>query len=123
MVFTRLLRLQQRARAAGGSLQLAAPTPSARRLTTLTRLTDVFPIPLSAAHVIAALDRAASSRQVVNHPITAGQDFASAWLTYRGRSRRTGRDGEEFPGVLTVLWPWLDAVCPLGLLLLADLDH
>jgi hypothetical protein len=31
----------------------------------LTRLTDVFPIPLSTAHVIAAPDRAASTRQVV----------------------------------------------------------
>jgi hypothetical protein len=89
----------------------------------LTRLTDVFPIPLSTAHVIAAPDRAASTRQVVNHPITAGQDLASAWLTYRGRSRRTGRDGEEFPWALTILWPWLDAVCSLGLLLLADLVH
>jgi hypothetical protein len=64
----------------------------------LTRLTDVFPIPLSTAHVIAALDRAASARQVVNHPITAGQDLASAWLTYRGRSRRTVATERNFPG-------------------------
>jgi len=53
------LRLQQRARAAGGSLQLAAPTASVRRLITLTRLSDVFPITLSPADVTAALDRAA----------------------------------------------------------------
>jgi hypothetical protein len=67
--------------------------------------------------------RAAITGRVANHPITAGQDFAGVWLTYRGRSRRTGRDGEEFPGPLTVLWPWFDAVCSLGLLLLADLFH
>jgi hypothetical protein len=30
---------------------------------------------------------------------------------------------EEFPGALTVFWPWLDAVWSLGLLLLADLVH
>ena len=29
----------------------------------------------------------------------------------------------NFPGALTVLWPWLDAVCRLGPLLLADLVH
>ena len=67
--------------------------------------------------------RGCHHRQVANHPITGGQDFAVAWLTYRGRSRRTGRDGEDFPGALTVLWPWFDAVCSLGLLLLADLVH
>ncbi len=53
------LRLQQRARAAGGSLQLAAPTPSVRRLITLTRLSDVLAITLGPADVIAALGRAA----------------------------------------------------------------
>ncbi len=53
------LRLQQRARAAGGSLQLAAPTPPVRRVITLTRLSDVLPITPSPADVIAALDRAA----------------------------------------------------------------
>jgi anti-anti-sigma regulatory factor len=56
MVFTRPIfsgwhgSSAKRARAAGGSLQLAAPTPSVRRLITLTRLTDVFPIP-SAQHM------------------------------------------------------------------------
>jgi anti-anti-sigma regulatory factor len=51
MVFTRPVFFgwhgssAQRARAAGGSLQLAAPTPSVRCLITLTRLTGVFPIP------------------------------------------------------------------------------
>ena len=52
------LRLQQRARAVGGSLHLAAPTASVRRLITLARLSDVLPITASAADVIAALDRA-----------------------------------------------------------------
>jgi anti-anti-sigma factor len=53
------LRLQQRARAVGGSLHLAAPAASVRRLITLARLSDVLPITASAADVIAALDRAA----------------------------------------------------------------
>ena len=56
---TLFLRLQQRARAAGGSLQLAAPTASVRRLIALTRLSDVLPVALSPADVVAALDRAA----------------------------------------------------------------
>jgi anti-anti-sigma factor len=53
------LRLQQRARAVGGSRHLAAPTASVRRLITLARLSDVLPITASAADVIAALDRTA----------------------------------------------------------------
>jgi anti-anti-sigma factor len=53
------LRLQQRAHAAGGSLHLAAPTPPVRRLITLAQLSDVLPVALSPADVIAALDRAA----------------------------------------------------------------
>ena len=53
------LRLLQRARAVGGSLHLAAPTASVRRLITLARLSDVLPITARAADVIAALDRAA----------------------------------------------------------------
>jgi anti-anti-sigma factor len=56
------LRLQQRARAAGGSLHLAAPTASVRRLITLVRLGDVLPIAASPADVIAALDGAADTR-------------------------------------------------------------
>jgi hypothetical protein len=51
-----------------------------RRLITLTRLSDVLPITLSPADVIAALDRAAITGRP-QHRITAGQDFASAWLT------------------------------------------
>jgi anti-sigma B factor antagonist len=50
------LRMQQRARAAGGSLQLAAPTASVRRLIALTRLSGILTITLSTADVIAALD-------------------------------------------------------------------
>ncbi len=53
------LRLQQRTCAAGGSLHLAAPIASVRRLITLTRLSDVLPITASPADAIAALDRAA----------------------------------------------------------------
>jgi anti-sigma B factor antagonist len=39
---TLFLRIQQHARAAGGSLQLAAPTASVRRLITMTRLSGVL---------------------------------------------------------------------------------
>jgi anti-sigma B factor antagonist len=52
---TLFLLMQQRARAAGGSLQLAAPTASVCRLITLTRLSGVLPVALSTADVIAAL--------------------------------------------------------------------
>jgi hypothetical protein len=45
--------MQQRARAAGGLLQLAAPTATMRRLITLTRLSGVLPITLSTTDVIA----------------------------------------------------------------------
>ena len=62
------LRLQQRARAAGGSLQLAAHTPSVRRLITLARLSDVLPITLGPADVIAALDGAAITGPPLPHP-------------------------------------------------------
>jgi STAS domain len=58
---TLFLRMQQCAHAAGGSLQLVAPTPSVRRLITLTRLSGVLPITLGPAAVIAALDGAAIS--------------------------------------------------------------
>ena len=53
---TLFLRMQQRACAAGGSLRLAAPTASVRRLIALTRLSGILPIALSTADVIAALD-------------------------------------------------------------------
>jgi anti-sigma B factor antagonist len=53
---TLFLRMQQRARAAGGSLQLAAPTASVCRLITLTRLSGILPVALSTADVIAAPD-------------------------------------------------------------------
>ena len=62
MVFTRpmlFLRPPRRARVAGGSLQLAAPIPSVRRLISLARLSGVLPITLSSADVIAAQDRPA----------------------------------------------------------------
>ena len=53
------LRLQQRTCAAGGSLHLAAPIASVRRLITLTWMSYVLPITASPADAIAALDRAA----------------------------------------------------------------
>lgn len=53
---TLFLRTQQRARAAGGSLQLAAPTTSVRRLITLARLSGILLVATSTADVIAALD-------------------------------------------------------------------
>ncbi len=62
------LRLQQRARAVGGSLHLAAPTGSVRRLIALARLSDVLPITASAADVIAALDRAAITGPPLSRP-------------------------------------------------------
>lgn len=62
------LRLQQRARAAGGSLHLAAPTGSVRRLITLARLSDILPIAAGAADVIAALDRAAITGPPLSRP-------------------------------------------------------
>jgi anti-sigma B factor antagonist len=58
---TLFLRMQQRAHAAGGSLQLVAPTASVRRLIALTRLSGVLPITLGPAVVIAALDGTAIS--------------------------------------------------------------
>lgn len=65
---TLFLRMQQRARAAGGSLQLAAPTALVRRLLTLTRLSGVIPVTLSPAVVAAALDG--------GRPSPAGRAFA-----------------------------------------------
>jgi anti-sigma B factor antagonist len=51
------LRVQRRARAAGGSLHLAALTPRVLRVITATRLADVLPITASVAGTVAALDQ------------------------------------------------------------------
>ena len=51
------LRVQQRARAAGGSLHLAALTPRVLRVITAARLADVLPITASVAGTVAALDQ------------------------------------------------------------------
>ena len=48
------LRVQQRARAAGGSLHLAALTPRVLRVLTAARLADVRPIMASVADTVAA---------------------------------------------------------------------
>jgi anti-anti-sigma factor len=55
------LRVQQRARAAGGSLHLAALNPRVLRVVTAARLTDVLPITASVADTVAALDEAAAT--------------------------------------------------------------
>ncbi len=55
---TLLLLMERRARAAGGSLQLAAPAASVRRLITLTRVGGVLPVTSGTADVIAALESA-----------------------------------------------------------------
>ena len=49
------LRTQERVRAAGGSLHLAAPTASMRRLITMARMSDVLPVTASVADTIAML--------------------------------------------------------------------
>jgi anti-sigma B factor antagonist len=54
------LRLQQRARAAGGSLHLAALTPRVLRVITAARLADVLPITASVADTVAALNEQAA---------------------------------------------------------------
>ena len=56
------LNLQQRATAADGSLYLAAPTATVRRVITLTHLGDVVPVTSTTAAAIAALEVAASDR-------------------------------------------------------------
>jgi anti-sigma B factor antagonist len=55
------LRVQQRARAAGGSLHLAALTPRVLRVITVARLADVLPVTASVAGTVAALDAAATA--------------------------------------------------------------
>ena len=52
------LRVRQRARAAGGSLHLAALTPRVLRVITVARLADVLPITASVADTVAALEAA-----------------------------------------------------------------
>ncbi len=54
---SRFLRTQERARRAGGSLHLAAPTASLRRLITVARMSDVLTAAASVADAIALLDR------------------------------------------------------------------
>jgi anti-anti-sigma factor len=66
------LRLQQHARAAGGSLHLVAPTASVRRLITVTKLSDVLRVAESPAEVITSLDGAAISRELVRRPADLG---------------------------------------------------
>ena len=62
------LRVQQRARAAGGSLHLAAPTPRVLRVIAAAQLADVLPITASVADTVAALDQAAIAEAVIPAP-------------------------------------------------------
>jgi anti-sigma B factor antagonist len=54
------LRMQQRARAADGSLHLVAPTPRVLRVIAVARLGGVLTITASVADTVAALDEAAA---------------------------------------------------------------
>ena len=62
------LRVQQRARAGGGSLHLAALTPRVLRVITAARLADVLPITASVADTVAALDEAAIAAPPLPRP-------------------------------------------------------
>jgi anti-sigma B factor antagonist len=62
------LRVQQRARAAGGSLHLAALTPRVLRVITAARLAEVLPITASVADAVAALDEAAIAAPPLPRP-------------------------------------------------------
>ena len=62
------LRVQQRARAAGGSLHLAALTPRVLRVIAAARLADVLPITGSVADTVAALNQAAIAAPPVPRP-------------------------------------------------------
>jgi anti-anti-sigma factor len=55
------LRTQERARIAGGSLHLAAPTPSMRRLIAVARMSDILSVTASVADTIAMLARGGPS--------------------------------------------------------------
>ena len=81
------LRLQQRARAAGGSLHLAAPTAPVRRLITLVRLSDVLPITASPADVIVAPDTAAITGPPLPRP-DDGDPGSGQQLANRGAGQR-----------------------------------
>ena len=62
------LRMQQRARAAGGSLHLAALTPRVLRVIAAAQLADVLPITASVADTVAALDQAALGEAAIAAP-------------------------------------------------------
>jgi anti-anti-sigma factor len=62
------LRVQQRARAAGGSLHLAALTPQVLRVITAARLADVLPITASVAGTVAALDETVNAAPPLPRP-------------------------------------------------------
>jgi anti-sigma B factor antagonist len=62
------LRVRQRARAAGGSLHLAALTPRVLRVITAARLADVLPITASVADAVAAIAEAAIAEAAIATP-------------------------------------------------------
>jgi anti-anti-sigma factor len=71
---SRFLRTQERVRAAGGSLYLAAPTASMRRLITVARMSDVLAVAASVADAIASLDRDGPSEPPRSLPRPGGRD-------------------------------------------------
>ena len=62
------LRLRRLATAAGGSLQLAAPSQSLRRLIAVTQLQMILPIAANPAHMITARDGEAITIPPLQHP-------------------------------------------------------
>jgi anti-sigma B factor antagonist len=65
---SRFLRTQERARAAGGSLRLAAPTASMRRLIKAARMSDVLTVTASVADAIAMLNPESASAPPLPRP-------------------------------------------------------
>jgi anti-sigma B factor antagonist len=83
---SRFLRTQERARAAGGSLHLAAPTASMRRLITVARMSDVLTVTASVADAIVMLNSDSPSGPPRPLPRPDNRD---------NRDDRRGRDDRE----------------------------
>lgn len=66
------LRLQQHARAAGGSLHLVTPNASVRRLIAVTKLSGVLPVAGSLPEVITSLGEAVSNGPPLRRPEDLG---------------------------------------------------
>jgi len=83
------LRVQQRARAAGGSLHLAALTPRVLRVIAAARLADVLPITASVADTVAALAEAAPAEAAPAEAASAEAAIAAPPLPRPGDGDRT----------------------------------